>query len=225
MNLLKFSSGNTKMKHLATVMGLKFSSVLAFDLPAGFSCPAARICATYANRKDGTRTKGKHMQFVCYASKAETQYVNTRNARWYNFDAILACKGDSQAMAKLILASIPARVEIIRIHASGDFFSPEYFQAWVKVAIARPDITFFAYTKMLPFLKISRPENFAVQYSYGGKHDAEFDAMPESDRPAACYVGQYEGQYPYRVVCNGHENGHEDFYAIMNGETFVIGKH
>jgi hypothetical protein len=35
----------------------------------------------------------------------------------------------------------------VRIHDSGDFFSDEYTQAWLRVMRARPTVLFYAYTK------------------------------------------------------------------------------
>ena len=47
-----------------------------------------------------------------------------------------------------ILAQIDAdHIKFIRIHASGDFFSIEYVQLWKRIALARPDVTIWTYTK------------------------------------------------------------------------------
>ena len=43
---------------------------------------------------------------------------------------------------------LPAKVkDVMRIHVAGDFFSPAYGYAWVKLITNNPDIKFFAYTR------------------------------------------------------------------------------
>jgi hypothetical protein len=77
-------------------------------------------------------------------------------------------------MRDLIHASlIPS--EFYRVHVSGDFFSQDYFDAWMDVARRNPSRRFYAYTKSLPFW-VKRvqtiPKNFALTASIGGKFDA-----------------------------------------------------
>lgn len=38
-------------------------------------------------------------------------------------------------------------VQTLRIHAAGDFFSPEYVEQWVKIAKSCPETTMWAYTR------------------------------------------------------------------------------
>lgn len=74
----------------------------------------------------------------------------------YVFDSV-----KSANMLKLIIArhypdfmirAINAQIAIegltqVRIHASGDFFSHEYVDAWVRIANANKNVTFWTYTK------------------------------------------------------------------------------
>jgi hypothetical protein len=57
---------------------------------------------------------------------------------------------------------------VVRVHESGDFYSPEYFEEWLEVARRFPDATFYAYTKawdiVLPRLA-ELPDNFVVIFS------------------------------------------------------------
>jgi len=228
--MLKFSFRNMKLNLLSSRLGVKKTEVIAFDIPAGFTCPAARICQTYSDRKTGKITRGKFNEVDCYAALVEARYKNTREAHWYNLDLLKSvCKvgkrvvWNSEYMTLLILESLPKTAKFVRIHSSGDYFAPEYFQAWVTVAKIRTDTIFFGYTKVLEYVQADKPDNFSLQYSYGGTHDSEFDAL--TDKPAACYIGQYDNQYPFKVVCGSHETAHEDYFAIRNRETFVIGEH
>ena len=161
-NKLSFSNGNAKLKGIHT-----------FSLPAGFSCPGASLCLSRANRETGKITDGANTQFRCYAASAESLFKTTRKSRWNNFEQLKACKS-KQEMVDLITMSLPSKAKIVRIGASGDFYSQTYFDAWLQVADSRKDILFYAYTKSIPFYlarKDSIPFNFKVTVSRGGKFD------------------------------------------------------
>jgi hypothetical protein len=71
----------------------------------------------------------------------------------------------------------------VRIHDSGDFFSPQYFEAWLRIAEATPDVRFYAYTKEVAMVKShTLPDNFIIIFSMGGKQDRLIDV--EKDRHA-----------------------------------------
>lgn len=162
MRKLYFALGNAKLgKHVAT-----------FSLPAGHSCPAAVACSSRANRETGKLTDGARCKFRCYAASAENLFKSIRVSRWRNFEAL---KGlNKYGMANLIHASIPKKATHCRIHASGDFFSQTYFDAWNEVAAANPTIIFYAYTKALHFwcrgLGSIAP-NLHLVASFGGLYD------------------------------------------------------
>lgn len=71
---------------------------------------------------------------------------------------------------------------VIRIHSVGDFGYKgkdrvEYFDTWVKIARANPDVIFYTYTKCVSMVKeykkkYSVPENLSITYSWGGTEDA-----------------------------------------------------
>lgn len=216
MTKLTFSTGNTKLLELARSKNCKVTS---FDLPAGYTCPAADECHSFADKITGKITDGSNCKFRCYAASMEARYSASRKAHWRNFEAIVACK-TSDKMAELILSELPIDVKIVRIHASGDFFSKKYFMAWIKVAQARPDIQFFGYTKILPYVKSDKPVNFRLQYSYGGKMDSKVNCEPTT------YVVKNIADAISRkleVACI--KNPSDDFDFIMQGKTFAICLH
>lgn len=162
INLLKFSIGNTKLQ--------KGESI--FDLPAGHSCPFAHKCFAKADKLTGKITDGGAQEYRCYAASAENYLPSVRNKRWNNFELIRGAK-TRESMAKLIETSLPHAL-VYRVHSSGDFFSQDYFDAWMDVARAHPERIFYAYTKALPFwiMRInSIPKNFKLNASYGGRTD------------------------------------------------------
>lgn len=219
--MLKLSKGNQKMKRLADFLGVPHSHIVAVDIPAGYTCEKAGICRTYAHRVTGKLRKVGRV--VCFAARSESVFKEKRAANWHNYMELLAFGQDVEAIAAYIMASLNNRIEYVRIHSYGDYYSPAYFAAWCLVAERMPEVTFFGYTKHLAYALADKPDNFRVNYSYGSEDDPSFDALEV--KPPTCYIGEYEGQYPYRVVCGTHETAHEDYVAIMNRETFVIGKH
>lgn len=164
MQLLKFQQGNAKLG----------KNIFTFSLPAGHACPFANECLSKADKLTGKLTDGPNTQFRCFAASAEAVYPNVRIARWHNFD--LLKKLNSNESKDLILASLPKKANIVRIHVSGDFFNESYFLAWLQVAKARPQVLFYAYTKSLiywvNYIK-DIPTNLVLNASEGGKLDAQ----------------------------------------------------
>src|SRR5262249_34474507 len=122
--------------------------------------------------KDGPRT-----EFRCYAASMEMR-PSVRHSRWRNFDALRSCRSQEE-MTQLLLDSLSPFAGFVRVHDSGDFFSQDYFDAWLEVARRRPTPLFYSYTKSLPYW-VKRlgptPENFVLTASKGGKHDDLIEA-------------------------------------------------
>lgn len=169
---LTFTHGNAKLgKH-----------TVIFNLPAGFTCPGALDCLSKAViGEDGKRRieDGEFTKFRCFAASSEVQYDACYNNRQNNFKAIVHALREGNC-ADLINNSLQkARkksTKLVRIHESGDFFTPAYLQAWLMVAVANPDLKFYCYSKNLPiFMGLQLPANFYMTASYGGKFDYLID--------------------------------------------------
>lgn len=213
---LHFSSSNRKLNHLAQTLGIPKNQVVAFDLPAGYTCPCASECKSQFNIETHKIQDGKDMKFRCYAATLEGAFPSVRNAHWDNYNAIVNLS--SNEIADLILSELSDKVKVVRIHASGDFFHVKYFDAWVKVAFMRPNTKFFAYSKMLNFVKANKPSNFKIQYSFGGLMDKNL-----TDQPTA-YVFKSAEQAIAKgvaIACQGDDEA-DDFFRIMNGESFAL---
>jgi len=211
--MLKFSFGNRKLKALALFKGLNKSEVCAFDLPAGYSCPCADICLSYANKTNGKITDGKNTIFRCYAASGESRLPATRNLRWHNFDALKS----SDNMVALIEKSLPVGIKIIRIHSSGDFYSLDYSTAWFNVAVNHPEIQFFGYTKVLPYVQAVKPNNFNLHYSKGGKLD-----ILHTNEPYAVIVKNLTDAEKMGLIDPCIDNPAGDFDFIVNKISFAL---
>ena len=97
----------------------------SFDLPAIETCPGK---TTECSRD-------------CYAANLMRIYPSV-DAK-YRRNLEIAHHPDFVAY---MVDTIPANCQF-RIHVSGDFFHPDYAKRWAKIASARPDVTFYAYTR------------------------------------------------------------------------------
>ena len=73
------------------------------------------------------------------------------------------------------IPEIPKNATAVRIHMSGDFYSQEYFDMWLKICESNPNVEFWAYTKSVNYW-VNRlnniPDNLTLTASLGGKHDS-----------------------------------------------------
>jgi len=184
MQTLKFSRSNGKLK-----------GRLIFSLPAGYSCPHAGVCKTFADRETGAITDLPQMtgvtaehEFRCFAAMSEVR-PNVRNARWHNWNLLKEVLNTSRAsdqvenVATLIDTSLTLMPpnNLVRIHESGDFWTENYMKAWIEVARQRPYQKFYAYTKSLGMwlsLQDEIPDNFFLTASHGGTLDYLIGAHP-----------------------------------------------
>lgn len=117
-------------------------------------------CETLNDADFGNKTKAIMQQANVTSIKASCPihckgcYCDSGNYRYDSTKASL--------MLKLILAkhypgfmvnAINAQLESddikqVRIHAAGDFFSNEYIDAWKKIVVSNPAVTFWTYTKV-----------------------------------------------------------------------------
>ena len=85
--LLKISTGNAKLKKR-----------LIFSLPAGYTCPNAGVCKTFAGKQGGgimdLSVPGDVPSYRCFAASQEAQYTNVRRARWHNYELLRAVSMD-----------------------------------------------------------------------------------------------------------------------------------
>jgi hypothetical protein len=166
-DMLYFSLNNVKLAGTKTA---------AFSLPAGYSCPGAKDCLAWWDRDKKKLIDGKHQKFRCFAASLEAAFPSVAKSVDNNLRKLKTAK-TVESMADLIHRSLPsAFYENIRVHADGDFFSADYFMAWMAVAARYPERTFYAYTKSLQIWikhKAIVPPNFVLTASKGGKWDMQ----------------------------------------------------
>ena len=231
MELLKFSTSNGKL-----------DKRLIFSIPAGYTCPHAGKCHTFAQRDTGKILDNPHgcsesPEFRCFAAMAEARFPTVRASRWRNFDLLKAARNiyvDANpskpteyylAMKQLIMASLDAHPhrDMVRIHESGDFWTQHYMKAWMLVAKDRPKQKFYAYTKSLKMwwnLQDKIPDNFYLTASHGGDEDYMIFQFPEVYQRVA-YVVYTEQEAEERGLEIDHDDSHcfgdKPFALLVHG--------
>jgi hypothetical protein len=217
---LKISKPNAKIPHYN------------FNLPAGFTCPFASKCLSKADPTTGKLTDGPNIDFRCSAAGEEARYPPTRAQRWSNFEALKAIGLDNvpkmaDAIVQAINHNLPRSHRTFRLHASGDFFNKNYLKAWIEVARRMPDITFYTYTKSIPYIleNLPLPNNFLVTVSKGGQQDAlidrnglKFSVVVFSEEEAANYVWHDKSGKQHV----GLEIDHDDSHAWKDDKPFAL---
>ena len=204
------SSG--KMEKLANMLNLPVSRVGSADIPAGYTCRMAKDCKSYAIKETGKIHDAPSCKFRCYAASCESRFPRTRFFHWENFDALRIAKTAGK-ITDIISSTIPEKLSVMRIHSFGDFFSDAYFQAWLNVAEKWNGVKFFAYSKMLDYIRIDRPDNFLMVYSFGGI----LDNMVK-DEQYCKVVSKPSGSLP--VACQNHPA--DDYNFFLSGRSFEI---
>ena len=119
------------------------------------TCPGAGACRVYCYAK-----KGGYVQWKA-ASLSSTRVLNFLLNDWEGFKA--------KTLAEINQYSKNGKKKIIlRWHDSGDFISPKYLQLAYDIAKETPNVTHYAYTKMVGMVSQSnKPDNFVFNYSQG----------------------------------------------------------
>ena len=157
MNLL---TQNAKMKKTSKENKAK---ILNFSIPAyktksgKSTCPFAGGCQKYCYAQ-----KGNYTRFPIVQELMEKKYLLSKQD---NFPFLINTE---------IQKKKPTH---IRIHDSGDFYSPKYLNKWVTIAKQNKDVIFYAYTKSIKFFieGFAVPTNLKIIFSEGSKRDDLID--------------------------------------------------
>ena len=155
-NLL--GTGNTKLVKTAKEFGVR---IFNFSIPAGNDKKSGKITCPFA----GSCLK------LCYAKRGMYRFGNVERALTKRYEA---SKEDNfvQTITDELGKVKKDKQTYVRIHDSGDFYSPAYFAKWLEIARLNPSVRFYAYTKSHSFIRgIELPENFDLIFSLGSKND------------------------------------------------------
>lgn len=146
------------MANIANTINISKGNSKTGAIPS-FSLPSGRTCS-----KEACRTC---YQQGCYARKLERLRPSVRESYAHNLMVMTLCPDDAEAQLNDYF-DLPNATRLFRIHVSGDFFSTEYFEMWLRVIRKHPETRFLAFTKqadvILPYLG-SLPSNLSLVWS------------------------------------------------------------
>ena len=143
---------NSKLKKTSKALGVR---VFNFGIPAyksksgKLTCPFAGGCVKF-----------------CYARKGAYIWKNVFPAFEKRYE-ITKQDDFPEIMTQEI---IKKKVEYVRVHDSGDFYSKNYINKWIKIANMNPTVKFYTYTNSIEMVKNSNfPDNWDLVFSDSGK--------------------------------------------------------
>lgn len=199
----------------------KLKNIISFSLASGWSCPFADKCLSKADPNTGKITDGRNTEFRCFSASQEALRTHVRNSRFGNFEALRKLR-TVEEITTMINSALPkitrtGRGKVVRLHVAGDFFSQNYFDAWLKVAKANPDRIFYAYTKSIQYW-VNRlgqiPSNFKLNASKGGRQDHLIDIY--NLKFAEVVFSEKEAN------AKGLEIDHDDSHAYKYDYSFAL---
>jgi hypothetical protein len=114
-------------KELLSCGNHKLGTIKSFNIPALITCAGKSLwCEKY-----------------CYAHKRQYSYPNVISK--YADNLRRAMREDFADVMNRELRNIKG--DVIRIHASGDFFNRQYIESWLKIVRANRNKMFYAYTR------------------------------------------------------------------------------
>jgi len=176
-----------------------------------------------------TCPKAKHCVSGCYARSGAYRFSNVVSKYEARLQLALSPQFESIMQVELDEARRISLKQgkqcLIRIHDSGDFFSLDYTLTWFRMIRLNPDITFYAYTKMVQmFEDLSKnytdaiPTNLIMIYSYGGAEDSMIQT--ETHRHSKVFQSETE------LLDAGYINAsHDDTLALTKNNKVGLVYH
>lgn len=152
-------NGNSKLQKTEKEFGVK---IFNFSIPAGNDKITGKITCPFA---------GKCFEDFCYAKKGFYNMPNVEKALSERHKATRESDFVDRITNEISKVKNDRQI-YVRIHDSGDFYSPAYFEKWLNIAYKNPNVRFYAYTKSHSFIRGRQlPENMDLIYSLGSKND------------------------------------------------------
>ena len=150
----KLKKDNIFQFSLPAYKGIVFRNDIQEELK---TCPNAGKCVNY-----------------CYASSGNYIFKNVLLVHSRNLNFVI---NFPEEFINLAIKEISEKkISILRIHDSGDFFSEDYLNLWIRIIQKFPNVQFYAYSKQVSLFKTKMlPKNFTVVYSFGGQQDKLID--------------------------------------------------
>ena len=145
---------NSKLKKTSKETGYK---VFNFGIPA-YKTQSGKITCPFAD---------KCIKF-CYAQKGAYSWSNVQPA----FEKRYQLTKDKNFVSLMVSAIKAKKVDFLRVHDSGDYYSTKYLLDWFDIANQLPNVIFYSYTNSIKIVKDNeqhKPQNFSFIFSDSGK--------------------------------------------------------
>ena len=152
-------TGNSKLVKTAKEFGVR---IFNFSIPAGNDKASGKITCPFA---------GSCLS-LCYAKKGMYRFGNVERALSKRYEASKESNFVERINTELSKVKKDKQI-YVRIHDSGDFYSPAYFAKWLEIAQNNPSVRFYAYTKSHSFIRgnFNLPDNMDLIFSLGSTKD------------------------------------------------------
>lgn len=198
--VLHISKGNSKT-----------GAIPSFSLPSGKTCSdiACKTC----------------FQQGCYARKIERLRPVVRESYRANLLAIVESPQEAERELNSYF-DLPNATRLFRIHVSGDFFSSDYIDMWLRVIRKHPNTQFLAFTKQADIIKPhlqDLPSNLSLVWSAWPSVPVPRDIRKKL--PVAWMQDGTEKRVPKSAMeCPGNCESCGRCWAL-NGKDVVFHKH
>jgi hypothetical protein len=195
-------NGNCKLQKTAKEFGVK---IFNFSIPAGNDKKSGKITCPFA---------GSCLS-LCYAKKGMYRFGNVERALTKRYEASKEENFVSRITDELNKVKKGKQV-YVRIHDSGDFYSPAYFAKWIEIARLNPGVRFYAYTKSHSFIRgnFNLPENLDLIFSLGSTKDELINQ--ETERHSKIFQSMEE------MTAAGYS---DSSYLDLNATKWVTANH
>jgi hypothetical protein len=193
----------------------------SWSIPAGKTCPGSKKSLAELGTEN-------HICAVCYARKNLYTWPGVQNAQAERLKFLtdsLKKDGGKEWIEAMVAAIKKTRNPYFRVHDSGDLFSKEYIQAWIKVCKQLPKVKFWFPTKewvrreQLPHLRrLAKLKNVVVRPS---------GMMIDGDAPVikGLQKGNTQTTDISKVNCPAYlgSDGCEDCRKCWDGRYTIVG--
>jgi len=155
---------NSKLKTTSKALKVKVYNfgITAYKTSKGkLTCPFADKCIKF-----------------CYAQKGAYIWSNVAKVFEERYEATKLHDFEY----KMIEEITRKKVDYLRVHDSGDFYSTEYLYKWLWIANQLPKVKFYAYTNSIKMVKDAKndlPNNFDFIFSDSGKQSHLIDTSKD----------------------------------------------
>tara|TARA_B110000503_G_C7066607_1_gene379045 strand:+ start:536 stop:1141 length:606 start_codon:yes stop_codon:yes gene_type:complete len=147
----EFLTQNSKIKTTSKELGVRLFN---FGIPAYQTAAGKRTCPF----------AGECVKF-CYAQKGAYVWGNVKPAFEWRYEQTQL----DTFVDQMNIEVRRKRADYVRVHDSGDYYSPKYLAKWFRIARENPGVRFYSYTNSVKMVKeADAPENFDFIFSDSG---------------------------------------------------------